>query len=63
MSWRQLIYLLAMIVAVVAVLRLVSGNIIGGLITGAIALWLWSWAADFPLVKRLRQAWRLFNRP
>jgi len=62
MSWRQLITLLALIVAVVAVLRLATGNIIGGLVSAAIAVVLWSWAADYPLLKRLRQVWRFIGR-
>lgn len=62
MTWRQLIFLLSIIVAVVAVLRLATGNIIGGVVSAGFALLLWSWAADYPLVKRLRQIWRLFNR-
>ena len=62
MTSRQLLTLLAIIVAVVAVLRLLTGELISGLLTAILALALWSWASGYPLRKRAGQLWRLLRR-
>lgn len=62
MSWRRLQIALCLIIAAVAVIRLMTGNIIGGLITAAIAALLFSWTTGYPLLGRLRSVWRLLRR-
>ena len=61
MNWRRIQVLLCIAIAVIAVLRFLSGNIIGGLVSAAIAVVLFSWTTKYPLVSRIRRAWRLLT--
>ena len=61
MTWRRFQILVCAIIAVVAVIRLMTGNVLGGLITAAIAVLLFSWTTGYPLISRLRRAWRFFR--
>jgi hypothetical protein len=48
--------------AVVFVLRLLSGNVIGAIIPLVLAAVFASIAFDFPLISRVRRAWRMVRR-
>jgi hypothetical protein len=62
MTWRRFQLLLCLIMVVVGVLRLASGNLIGAAIALALAAFFGSLAADFPLLSRARDLWRLASR-
>jgi hypothetical protein len=62
MTWRRLQLLLCLLIAAVAVIRFLTGNLIGGLITAAIAVLLFSWTTGYPLIGRLRRGWRFVRR-
>lgn len=62
MSWRRLQILLCLIIAAVAVIRFMTGNIVGGLLSAIVAVLLFSWTTGYPLLGRLRRAWRLLRR-
>lgn len=62
MDWRRLQLLLCLIIAGVAVIRFMTGNIVGGLVSAAIAVLLFSWTTGYPLASRARRLWRLLGR-
>lgn len=62
MSWRRLHLMLCLIVVVVAILRLATGNIIGAIIPIILALIFGSIAANYPIVSRIRRIWRLLRK-
>jgi hypothetical protein len=62
MSWRRFQLLLCAVVAAVALIRLATGNIVGGLLSALLALGLFSLATDFPLISRARRIIRLLRR-
>ena len=61
MNWRRLQLLLCLVIAAVAVIRFVTGNIIGGLVSAVIAVLLYSWTTGYPLASRLRRALRVLG--
>ncbi len=62
MTWRRFHLLLCLIMVGIGVLRLASGNFIGGVIALVLAAVFGSIAADYPLLSRLRGVWRLTRR-
>ncbi len=62
MSWRRLNLILFILMVVVGVLRLFTGNIIGALIPLAIGVYCGSVAFDYPIWTRLRQISRFIFR-
>lgn len=62
MSWRLIQLLLCLVVALIAAIRLATGNIIGGLFSAAIAIVLFCWTTGYPLLTRLRRLYRLLRR-
>jgi hypothetical protein len=62
MSWRRLNLILFILMVVVGVLRVFTGNIIGALIPLAIAVYCGSTAFDYPIWKRLKQIARFVFR-
>lgn len=63
MSWRRLNLILFVLMVVVGVLRLFTGNLLGALIPLAVAVYCGSVAFDYPVVTRARQIARfLFRR-
>ncbi len=62
MTWRRFHMGLCIFMAVIALLRIVTGNLIGALIPGAMAVVFGSIAWDYPIFSRLRQIWRLVRR-
>ena len=63
MSWRRLNLILFVLMVVVGVLRLFTGNLLGALIPLAVAVYCGSVAFDYPVVTRARQIGRfLFRR-
>lgn len=62
MTWRRLQILLCLIIAAVAVIRFMTGNIIGGLLAAIVAALLFSWTTGYPLLGRLRAVARLVRR-
>jgi len=61
MSWRKLHLILFALMAVVAFLRLMSGNILGALVPLVLAAVFGSIAFDYPLLARVRQLWKLLR--
>ena len=59
MTWRRFHLVLCVICAVIAVLRIATGNYIGAIIPLVLAAIFGSIAADFPLLDRIRRIWRL----
>ena len=62
MTWRRFHLLLCLIMVVVGVLRLATGNIIGAAFALILAAVFGSIAAEYPLLSRLRDVWRLVRR-
>ena len=62
MSWRRLHLVLCLIVIVVALLRLATGNLIGAIVPIILAVIFGSIAADYPLWPRLKKIWKLIRR-
>lgn len=62
MSWRRLNLILFVLMVVVGVLRLFTGNIIGALIPLAVAVYCGSVAFDYPIFTRLKQIARFVFR-
>jgi hypothetical protein len=62
MSWRRLHLVLFLIVVVVAVIRIATGNLLGAIVPLIMAVIFGSIAMDYPLVTRLRKIWRAVRR-
>ena len=60
--WRKLHLVLCVVVAAIALIRLVTGNVLGAIIPIALALVFASIAFDYPLWQRLRRLGRLVTR-
>ncbi|MBW2734416.1 MAG: hypothetical protein JRH20_18670 [Deltaproteobacteria bacterium] len=61
MTWRNLCWTLFILSLVVGVLRLMTGNLLGAVITLALAAYLGSVVLDYPVLKRLKQLLRLLR--
>ena len=62
MTWRRFHLVLCLVMVVVFVLRLSSGNLIGALVAMALAALFGSIAFDYPLLSGLRRLWQLGRR-
>ncbi len=62
MTWRRFQWLLCAAMAAIALLRVLTGNIVGALIPAALAVIFGALAADVPLWQRVRQLWGLVKR-
>lgn len=62
MFLRRLHWVLFAVAAIVAILRLLDGNLLGGLLAGVLAALFASIAADYPLARRAREVWRWLRR-
>lgn len=62
MSWRRFHLVLCLLMAFIAVMRAMTGNIIGAVVPAVLAVVFGSVAFDYPLIKRVRQLWALFRR-
>ena len=62
MTWRRFHLLLCLIMVVVAVLRLATGNLIGAAIALVLAAVFGAIAAEYPLLSKARDIWRLVHR-
>jgi uncharacterized membrane protein YdjX (TVP38/TMEM64 family) len=62
MTWRRFYLGLALLMAVIAIARVVTGNLIGAVIPLLLAAVLFSSATDYPLLQRARQLWRIIQR-
>lgn len=60
--WRKLHLVLCVVVVAIALIRLVTGNVLGAIIPIALALVFASIAFDYPLWQRLRRLGRLVTR-
>lgn len=61
MTWRNLCWILFILFLVVGVLRLMAGNLIGAVITLALAAYFGSIVLDYPVLKRLKQLLKLLR--
>jgi hypothetical protein len=61
-TWRRFQWLLCVAMAVIALLRLLTGNIFGALIPAALAVVFGGLAADVPIWKRAKQVWGTVRR-
>jgi hypothetical protein len=61
MTWRRLNLILFALTAVVGVLRLMTGNIIGAVISLALAAYFGSVAFEFPVIERAKQIWKIMR--
>ena len=61
MTWKRFHMILCVFMAVVAILRVVTGNIIGAIIPAFLALVFGSIAFDYPIFSRLRRVWKLLS--
>jgi len=62
MTWRRFQWLLCVAMAVIALLRLLTGNIVGALIPAALAVIFGAVAAEVPIWQRAKQLWGLVKR-
>lgn len=62
MTWKRFHLLLCVLVAAIAVIRIVTGNYLGAIIPIILAVIFGSIAADFPILSRLRRIWRLIRK-
>ncbi len=62
MTWRRFHLVLCLIMVVVGVLRLASGNLIGAALALLLAAVFGSIATDYPLLTKSREAWRFVRR-
>lgn len=62
MTWRRFQWLLCALMAVIALLRLLTGNLLGALIPAALAVIFGALAADVPIWQRAKQLWGLVKR-
>ena len=62
MTWRKFHWLLFLVVVVVAIIRIMTGNLLGALVPIVMAIIFASIAADYPLVSRVKQTWSMARR-
>jgi uncharacterized protein (DUF58 family) len=62
MTWRRFHLVLCLIMVVVGVLRLASGNLIGAALALLLAAVFGSIATNYPLFTKSREAWRFLRR-
>lgn len=62
MTWRRLNLILFILTALVAALRILSGNLLAALLPAAVAVYCGSVAFEIPIVQRVRQIARLIFR-
>ena len=62
MSYRKLHWVLAAVVAAVALVRFFSGDLLGAIFPLVLALIFASIAADYPIIRGARRAWRALRR-
>jgi hypothetical protein len=62
MTWRRFQWLLCAAMAVIALLRLLTGNLLGALIPAILAVIFAALAADVPILQRAKQLWGAVRR-
>ncbi len=62
MTWRRFHLVLCIIMVVIGVLRLATGNLVGAAFALVLAAIFGSIAAEYPLLSRLRDVWRFVHK-
>ena len=59
MTWRRFKLALFAVFVIVAAIRLMIGNLAGGIVTAALAVLVGSWALELSLITRVKKIYRI----
>jgi hypothetical protein len=61
-TWRRFQLLLCLVMVAIAILRVITGNLIGAIIPALLAVVFGSIAADYPILSTVRRIWSRVRR-